>query len=123
MLESAGVPRVSEPLAELCEITRRWTSAIRWSLEPDGDTGEVALNLAVDDRNRHALYQLHDSMDGLWNSDDLSRDDILVLLRAYRDAGLGDEKPGSSKAPGMSALFVERLREVRDEVAALGRQL
>ena len=79
MLVSAGDPRVSETLAELCETTRRWTSAIRWSLEPDGDTGEVALNVAVDDGNRHALYELHDSMHGLWNSDNLSRDDILRL--------------------------------------------
>ena len=79
MLESAGVPRVSEPLAELCETTREWTSAIRWNIEPDGDTGEVALNLAVDERNRLALAQLHHSMAGLWNSDDLSRDDILRL--------------------------------------------
>ncbi len=79
MLASAGVPSVSDSLPELCEITRRWTSAIRWSLEPDGDTGEVALNLAVDDRNRLALYQLHDSMDRLWNSDDPSRDVILRL--------------------------------------------
>ncbi len=79
MLESAGVPRVSETLAELCETTREWTSAIRWNIEPDGDTGEVALNLAVDERNRLALAQLHHSMAGLWNSDDLSRDDILRL--------------------------------------------
>ncbi len=79
MLESAGVPRVSETLAELCETTREWTSAIRWNIEPDGDTGEVALNLAVDERNRLALAQLHHSMAGRWNSDDLSRDDILRL--------------------------------------------
>ncbi len=100
MLESAGVPRVSETLAELCETTREWTSAIRWNIEPDGDTGEVALNLAVDERNRLALAQLHHSMAGRWNSDDLSRDDILRLavwqalatdaFYGYKDKGILD---------------------------------
>ena len=100
MLVSAGVPRVSDTLAELCEITREWTSAIRFSLEPDGDSGEVALNVTVDDRNRLALYELHGSMSERWNDHDLSRDDILRLavwqalatdaFYGYKDEGILD---------------------------------
>ncbi len=91
---------MSDTLAELCEITRRWTSAIRWSLEPDGDTGEAALKVAVDDRNRLALYELHGSMSKRWNDHDLSRDDILRLavwqalatdaFYGYKDEGILD---------------------------------
>lgn len=55
------------------------------------------------------------------------RDQILALVKAYRDAGLGDAGPSkrktAAKAGRMSPLLVERLREVRDEVRELGRQL
>jgi len=50
------------------------------------------------------------------------RDQILGLLKAYRDAGLGDHEDkshplGSSQA--LSAAAIERLREIRDEIRAL----
>ncbi len=51
------------------------------------------------------------------------RDQILVLLRQYRDAGLGD--PEDRAAPqvagaGFSPEAIERLREIRNEVRQLG---
>ena len=48
------------------------------------------------------------------------RDEILALLKAYRDAGLGDREDRPKAAPGaVSAALLERLRDVRDEVVAL----
>jgi membrane protein YdbS with pleckstrin-like domain len=53
------------------------------------------------------------------------RDQILVLLKQYRDAGLGDPEDhrpgGSARAGGLSPQALERLREVRDEMRLLGR--
>ncbi|MGE0784450.1 MAG: PH domain-containing protein [Sandaracinaceae bacterium] len=55
------------------------------------------------------------------------RDRILALLRAYRDAGLGDERarpkapPSAMGGPGFSPEAMHRLREVRDEAVALRR--
>ena len=54
------------------------------------------------------------------------RDQILVLLRQYRDAGLGD--PEDRAAPqatgaGFSAEAIERLREIHTEVRQLGDAL
>lgn len=53
------------------------------------------------------------------------RDELLVAIRRHRDAGLGDEGRRAARTTGAapSARFVERLREVRDEVRALGRAL
>ncbi len=53
------------------------------------------------------------------------RDQILVLLRRYRDAGLGDPEDRARAAPqpagaGFSPEAIERLREIRDEVRELG---
>lgn len=50
------------------------------------------------------------------------RDRILGLLKAYRDAGLGDDAPRPT-ASAISAAFVARLGEVRDEVRSLGEAL
>jgi membrane protein YdbS with pleckstrin-like domain len=56
------------------------------------------------------------------------RDQILVLLRQYRDAGLGDPEdrrraaPARSPAGGLSPQALARLREVRDEIRQLGRE-
>lgn len=49
------------------------------------------------------------------------RDRILELLRAQRDAGLGDETEAAR--PGLAGASVERLREIRDEIRALGAAL
>ena len=54
------------------------------------------------------------------------RDQILSLLRAYRDAGLGDDRPSPPRAAPGAALSVEaleRLREIRDDLRALGPQI
>lgn len=56
------------------------------------------------------------------------RDQILALLKAYRDAGLGDTAT-RARAPlgrakgALSPAFVERLRQVRDEVRSLSAAL
>jgi membrane protein YdbS with pleckstrin-like domain len=59
------------------------------------------------------------------------RDQILVLLKQYRDAGLGDPEEHrllkvaaspSSGGGGLSPRALERLREVRDEMRRLGRE-
>ncbi len=55
------------------------------------------------------------------------RDQILVLLKRYRDAGLGDPEerrrhtPDRAAAGGFSAAAVERLREIREELRGLRR--
>ena len=64
---------------------------------------------------------------GIENAEEV-RDKILALLKAYRDAGLGDPKSGAKRsapeATGrMSPAFVEALREVRDEIRSLGAHL
>ena len=51
------------------------------------------------------------------------RDRILGLLKAYRDAGLGDRDEKAGPTPSSDDMFVQRLREVRDEVRGLGRAL
>ncbi len=53
------------------------------------------------------------------------RDQILVLLRQYRDAGLGDPDDRAHAAPqpvsaGFSPEAIERLREIHEEVRRLG---
>ena len=53
------------------------------------------------------------------------RDQILVLLRQYRDAGLGDPEDRARAAPqlanaGFPPEAIERLREIREEVRLLG---
>lgn len=56
---------------------------------------------------------------GIENAEEV-RDRILSLLKAYRDAGLGDRDP-HAHAPGsaLSGQAVERLREIRDEMKRL----
>ena len=56
------------------------------------------------------------------------RDQILVLLKRYRDAGLGDpEDRGravpAGRASGMPAAAIERLKEIRGELKGLGEVL
>lgn len=52
------------------------------------------------------------------------RDQILNLLKAYRDAGLGDREDHKPSRPtqGFSPLALTRLREIRDELRALRNQ-
>lgn len=58
---------------------------------------------------------------GIENAEEV-RDRILQLLKAYRDAGLGDREHHEHGAGGgLSAQALERLREVRDEVKGLRR--
>jgi uncharacterized membrane protein YdbT with pleckstrin-like domain len=57
---------------------------------------------------------------GIDNANEV-RDQILHLLKAYRDAGLGDredEKHRAQKA-GFSPTAIQRLREIRDELRLL----
>jgi membrane protein YdbS with pleckstrin-like domain len=57
------------------------------------------------------------------------RDQMLVLLKKYRDAGLGDPEdrgkavPGESVPGGFTPAVIERLGEVLEEVRLLGRVL
>jgi len=55
---------------------------------------------------------------GIENGEEV-RDRILVLLKAYRDAGLGDHEPAATTTTGASRAALETLREVRDEVRGL----
>ncbi len=53
------------------------------------------------------------------------RDQILGLLKAYRDAGLGDREDASRKGKssrGFSPTALERLREIRDELLSLRKE-
>lgn len=61
---------------------------------------------------------------GIENAEEV-RDRILALLKAYRDAGLGDREPHQKSATsfaGMSGTALTRLSEVRDAMRRL-RQL
>ncbi len=56
------------------------------------------------------------------------RDQILSLMKRYRDAGLGDPEDQRQAMPARSAVSlpaaaIERLREIRGEIAALGEAL
>lgn len=57
---------------------------------------------------------------GIDNANEV-RDQILALLKAYRDAGLGDrEDHGQTPVhKGFSPLAIQRLREIRDELRLL----
>ena len=62
---------------------------------------------------------------GIDNAEEV-RDRILSLLRAYRDAGLGDHddrRAHDISGVRLSAVALERLREVRDEARKLGAAL
>ena len=60
---------------------------------------------------------------GIENAEEV-RDRILALLKAYRDAGLGDREPhAAGPARGLSPAALARLREVRDEARALRASL
>ena len=51
------------------------------------------------------------------------RDQILVLLKRYRDAGLGDPEERERETPrheGFPPVAIERFREIRDELRLLG---
>ena len=51
------------------------------------------------------------------------RDQILVLLKRYRDAGLGDPEERGRETPrheGFPPVAIERFREIRDELRLLG---
>ena len=63
----------------------------------------------------------HGVIAGIENAEEV-RDRILELLRAYRDAGLGDEpaRAGSKAFPELAGL---RLVEIRDELRALRESL
>ncbi|MBK7585328.1 MAG: PH domain-containing protein [Myxococcales bacterium] len=60
---------------------------------------------------------------GIENAEEV-RDRILQLLKAYRDAGLGDREPGhGSSSQGLSPAALANLRQVRDEVKKLREAL
>ena len=78
-----------------------------------------------DQHGKSPFGQAHEGrLRGIANAREV-RDQILVLLRRYRDAGLGDPEDRALAAlqpagAGFSPEAIERLREIRNEVCGLG---
>ena len=80
------------------------------------------------DKGTSSMSQGHQGvLRGVANAREI-RDQILELLRRYRDAGLGDpedrrrEMPAAGGWGGLSPASIDRLREIRDELRRIAKQ-
>ena len=93
---------------------------------------ETAGGASSSSGEKHGKSASHEgNLRGITNAREV-RDQMLVLLRKYRDAGLGDPEDRGKSVPhgasiggpaGFSPAAIERLGEVLDEVRHLGRAL
>lgn len=81
-----------------------------------------------DKRGKNPFGNAHEgNLRGIANAREV-RDQILLLMRRYRDAGLGDPEDGARAVPqperaGFSSVAIERLGEVLTEVRHLGEAI